>query len=296
MECPPVTDYNVKVVLKMPGAAGKVYYDFKVENVDMYVFSESDGKYVDGYKQLYNTASGTEFFFNLAPGKYRFVTWVNHEDPYKVSYSHEQCLSKGLTYREMMLYFESGSDKTVRNNMPDLLFGHITDAEVEIAQNEYFVVEAIPYTNIINLTAEGLPETAGNYTLSVIDDNSHYTFDNNYMPEDITKERMFTYVRAFAADSHDKYAASMKLLRLTDPELYTDKMNPVIRITDLSTSNVVYEKDLIHIIKTSYSNNSQVLDFDKESVFNIALQFDMNMEATISVNGWNIINQPEELE
>jgi len=296
MECPPILDYNVKVVVRMPGGNVKSYYDFKVQSIDMYVFHESDGAYVDGYKRTYNAAAETEFFFDLPPGNYRFVAWANPGFPYKVNYTREECIQQGITYKQMINYFESGTDKTVRDDMPDLLFGHLTHAEVEITKNEFFVVQAIPYTNIINLTAEGLPANTNGYTLSVIDDNSHYTFDNNYIPAGLIPERTLKYERILKTNSPYKQTASIKVLRLTDPDFYPDKINPVISLTDNATSAIIYEKDLIQIIKTSYLNNSQILDFDKETVFDITLQFDVNLDVTISVNGWNMSDQPEELE
>lgn len=296
-DCPVIEpEYNVRVVVELPGTETKGYYDFEVECIDLYVFNEGDGKYVAGYKQLYKADAETEFFFDLPAGDYRFIAWTNHCSSYELSHSREQCLAQGITYRDMILSLALSGDRTVLQDMPDLHFGHLTDARVENERNHEFTVRTIPYTNIINLTTEGLPEKPAGYTLCITDDNSHYTFDNNYVSYDDASQRTLQYQRTFSTNGQDKMKASMKVLRLTDPDIYPDKTNPVLRITDNSVPNPVYEKDLIELIKKTYSQASQALDFDRETVFDIVIKFDANMEATVSVNGWNVSEQPGELE
>lgn len=293
---------NVKVIVRMNdyNTITRASYPFVTETVDLYVFEETQGRYTGGYQQTCQPGKDPEFLLQLEPGDYRFVIWTNHCEQYRPCHTREEYLANNTTYREMTLSFTVPQDGNVTEDIPDLVFGQREAQTITGYRTHIVEVNTIPYTNIINLTAKNLPAHADGYTMTITDDNCHYTFDNNYAPADPTVDRTFKYTRFLASDGNGSLKATTKVLRITDPDVYNEKTNPTLTLSrgsnNRSAGNTLYQADLVEIIKQAYAKGETELDFDKETQFDITLDFNTNMEAVVSVNGWNITQQIGDLE
>ncbi|MCD7970008.1 MAG: FimB/Mfa2 family fimbrial subunit [Alistipes sp.] len=250
----------------------------QIDNVWIYIFDGEErfmGTWIGG---AYTHGELYEAYLDLEPGNYHFVAWTNQGEVYNTIDATKASANDyivGLTYPE---------DHRITEDIPDLHHGMISDAEVVPDIENEFTIVIKPNTYRLNFTVQGLDETPDDYAFSVTDNNSHYYFDNSIIEDQ--EEIQYFRSTAFAGA---ELKASMKVLRLMETR------TPWFQFADLTEDNVMYEDNLVKMIKTAYETSGQTVDFDSTFEFDITLIFNANLGVTIDVNSWSYTQNPTEL-
>lgn len=266
-----------------------VTYPQSIENSTLYVFDDN-GKYVTSVNNgRYIPGRKYEFLLDIDVEKnYQLALWTNLGKDYFPNYSIEQCEKEKYNKELLELRFRYPENKEVSHDIDDLHFAFTNNAYVQRGVENIFKIPLIPYTNKINITVKGLPETSLNYLFAIEDDNSHYTFTHNFVNHS-PENRMFTYKRT-AKFEKGEVSATLKTLRLAN------ERSPRILFASLDDNDAVLERlfseDLITMIKESHPKQIDYNTFfDETHVFDIVLQFNSNLEVGVTINGWTVNHQ-----
>jgi Protein of unknown function (DUF1812). len=277
--------------------------EHQIDSVHVYVFDEND-KFVTAWNGgCYDYLSGEEYevFVNLDEGIYQFIAWTNPCDSYRFSHAFSDCQPQVTTLQQLELYLSSTTDKCYRSEIPDLHHGIYRRAAIVPNQNNLYIIYLIPDTYRINVTVKGLDVTTDSYEFNIRDNNSHYSFENAVVSgkDDIQHIRNSRF-------NGNQIDASMRILPLTnyhrlpsswiqDQTRLANDRSPQFSFTNTTADEVHYSEDLVKMIRTAYENGGQAVDFTKTYEFDIVLTFDVNMNVTITVNGWSYHYNPTEL-
>ncbi len=284
-DCP---DGYIRVQLKLDvdvDVAGSRAAEFyQIDATRLFVFDSQDRfvTAVDGGPYV----AGEDYFLypEIGPGDYHFVVWTNMGDHYKTTHSLQQCHEENPVHSDIIFYYEIPEDGHVRTDIPDLHHGALPGATVEAYKDNHFSVELSPNVNRVNISVEGLSETADEYGFTISDNNSRYLFDNSFGPC-----TGLNYIRTTQFENNE-LGASIKVLRLEETR------TPVFTFDNKTTGTVLFTDDLIDMIQSAYAVAGKTVDFDKTHTFDIVLRFDINMDVTVTVNGWNYTYRPGILE
>lgn len=223
---------------------------------------------------------------SLTPGTYDFVAWVNHSNEYFELPHYEQFPSVRPTKDVSVLYLTIPATSTIDYTLPRLLHGSASDQSVQNGAGRVDI-PLVQNTNYIHFTVEGLDRTTSVYEFRVFDNNGAYSFDNEF-----AACTPFTYVStARFADGGTTLDADMTLLRLAEGR------TPEFILRDRDTGKTIYpsqsdqETNLVKLIQKAYESQGKSIDFDRQHVFDIKIKFSggVDMDVTITVNGWEII-------
>lgn len=258
---------------------------YQIDNVTLCIFDKNE-RFLD-YRQAgaYIPGEEYEFWLNLEPDEYQFVIWTNSGETYKISHSWEECYQKRPLLWQMELYLDcNATATTLSEEIPDLHHGIYWKATVVANQDNEFTMTLTPNTYKLNFTIEGLPVSEHAYTFAITDNNSHYSFENNIVPN--TDD--FTYIRS-TGFLNNELKASFKVLRLENDR------KTLFGLTDNTLQENLYSNDVVQLIRKAYEVNGQMIDFSQTFEFDIKLIFRADMSVIVSINGWNIIHKPGEL-
>jgi hypothetical protein len=250
--------------------------DYEIEQAHLYVF-DAGGRYITSAEndRPLDGGAGYEFWLTLPGDDYDFVVWTNQGGDYRVRQSVEELEADGFTMDNLEVFLDHGG-RLLTDTIPHLLHG-ITRGHtiIEDADNRVEVA-IVPKTYTVNLRAINLPRGDDDYSFSITDNNSHYTFGGDLIEE----KPQFTHIRTAPARGGE-FKASIRTLTLS-----ADR-HPRFTFTDETTGTVMHDADLIYTITRAYRAASRAVDFSSTYVYDILLSFDaMNMEFTVSVNGW----------
>ena len=256
-----------------------------IENVTIYVFDENN-RFVTAWEGgAYTHGNVYAVTLPLEKGKYKFVAWTNQGEIYKISHSIIQCQQTKPLLSELYLYVDYPQDKYIRDIIPDLHYGDLSDIVVGNARNNEHTIILKPNTYKLNFAVQGLPVDTDQYGFQVKDNNSHYGFDNSIL----SGKEEFNYIRTtgFAAGELKESLIELKL---------DHGRNTVFTFSNVTKNEVLYSGSLIGMINRAYTVGGQAVDFSKIYEFDITLSFDSNMNVSISINGWDYQVQSGELE
>jgi hypothetical protein len=268
-------------VTRTPGAPGATRADdpaYHINHLHVYVF-DADERYVAFIEGGEYTGQTYEFFLNLPAGDYHFVAWTNPGDVYKTNFDPAEPESVTRAMSDMHFYLDHGGE-TLTEHLPDLLHGIARDMSVEENRDNHIDVAMASNNYMINMKLKGLPPTADEFEFAITDNNSHYTFDNTLIAgqDDFTHSRASFYYKGEAT-------SSIKTLTLSedrDPQFTVTRKNATGAIPD----EVLFDQSLTQTIIDAYGGSNQSVDFAATHTYDIVLSFDVNMDLTVSVNGW----------
>ncbi len=261
--------------------------ELRVANI--YVFDRND-RFV-AQQEIASPAIGKVYTadFTLDAGNYSFAVWVNRVDPYSITPNTGEFPAIRPTKREAEMCLNLSADRCVRSILPTQLYGSLVFESIPGKGDQLLTVPLVENTNIINLTVRGLAPTAHVYTCTIADNNGNYYFDNTFAP---CEEFLYTATAHF--DDSDALKGSLTVLRLAESH------HPKLALRDLTAGEMVYPcrpgqtDDLIEMILNAYANGPRI-DFDRTHVYDIIISFDTNMAVSVTVNGWELTPDEQEL-
>lgn len=252
-------------------AAGLPY---QIENATVYIF-DADNKYIASCRGEAYTGEPYEFYLNLESGDYHFVVWTNQGDRYRTSKSLSDDLKNRTTLSELEFIYDHSTHDCQSELIPDLLYGS-TSRTIDANRDNHVDVLMRPDTYTIRIKVKGLPACADDFDFSISDNNSHYAFDNTI----IEGKEHFQHTRT-CRQAGGELNTSIRTLRLSHDR------SPLFAFSNATTGERLFENCLIKTICGAYEAAGQSVDFNKMFTYDIVLSYDVNMNLTVSVNGWN---------
>lgn len=260
--------------------------------VTLYAFNKNGVCEMAREFEITDLNSRTELDVNLEAGTYDFVAWINHDKEYFDLPVFEQYPQVKPQKDVATLYLDIPDNGIVDYELPRLLHGSASAQTLDAAGNAEVTIPLTQNTNYITFTAEGLDRTADTYEFEVSDYNGAYTFGNEF--DACTP---FRYIAsALFTGGQDKLEAEMTILKLA-PE-----RTPDFIFRNRTTGKTLYPSDpeqetnLVRLIEKAYRNEGKKIDFDRQHRFDIKLKFDANFNATVSVNGWDVVEDDSGLK
>ncbi|NDV57743.1 FimB/Mfa2 family fimbrial subunit [Bacteroides sp. 519] len=265
-------------------------YQQTINNSQLYVFDDNGNYVTSATKGKYTSGQEYKFSFNIDPERnYHLALWTNLGNEYIPNYTPEQCKTEKPNKIDMQLRFHYPPNKVVTEDIADLHFAFINNAYVKADVENVFKLPLILYTNIIDVKVKGLPQPEANYDLEINDNNARHTFTHQFANSD-PNQGMFTYKRKGKLKD-GVISGTFKTLRLADgrsPRLSLSTTN-----SD-GTTEVLFAGNLIEMIKKAYPAQTDYSNFfDQTHVFDITLDFDVDLGVTVTINGWQFKHQSQ---
>ncbi|MBD8347789.1 FimB/Mfa2 family fimbrial subunit [Dysgonomonas sp. HGC4] len=258
-----------------------------VKNILLYVF-DKEGYYWSSYHDDQADLTDVNYHMpvSLPADDYQLVAWCNTDQGDYDAGSFEKGKTK-LSEAMLSLRRSANNNDTITHTIDYLYFGDLKPIHVAETGNQKFTVPMVQDTYTINLKTEGLDKSAGQYTFVINDRNGSYYFDNSF-----ASDREYHYIQKGSADAAGQPSASIRTLRLKE------ESTTMLRIYDQTDKKLIFDQDLINLIRQAYSQNSTYapgsLNFYAVHTYDILLVFDMaKMTVTVSINGWEINKQEE---
>ncbi|WP_163210614.1 FimB/Mfa2 family fimbrial subunit [Bacteroides sp. 519] len=279
---------NVRLTLNLEAnvaSRSDLYGRHYIDSIHVYVF-DAGNRYIASCRGgAYIYGEPYEFYLNLPEGEYQFVVWTNPGDIYQTNYSIEECEVRKPLLQDLEYYLAYPENKITEKEIPDLLYGVYHAATIISGRNHHFTVLMIPDTYQINVKVKGLPVSEDVFGFSITENNSHYAFDNSI----IAGKSDFQYIRT-ATEASGELNTSIKVLRLQN------NRSPKFRFYNITQNETFFDRDLIQTITNVYQASGKEVDFNTTFTFDIVLTYDTEMGVMVSVNGWDYLPQPGELD
>jgi len=272
-------------------STGEINYS-QIDYVHLYVFDEND-YYVEEYFDKYIAGFNANYYidcFGIPPGKYRFIAWTgkygNHYTTSPASFIKGQ-----TTFDDALLMLER-FENVIPNSLPHIFHAKLPVTVVSNQSIQYFYMPLTQLSNTINIRTVGLPSDANAYRFNITDNNCTYTFDCSFA---VHSHPFFRYTTPCSKDEFGQLSATTNVLRLS-----ANRRTPQLHIYNETSETMLYpvgtqSGDLIGLILGAYPQN----DFDLIHTYDIVLYFSgdasTGFNVTVSVNGWQVHDQNEEL-
>ena len=277
----------------------RVYFTFPsytinsadVDRMHLYVFDHK-GYYLGEYRDDYIPHFNADYYMecsDLLPGRYRFITWGG-KDEKDYSTTPSSFVVGKTTFDEARLIFEH-PENVVSTPLHHLFHADLL-ATVTSAKVQRFDMPLKQLSNTINIHTVGLPFDTNAYTFNITDNCCIYTFDCSAIPY---VHPTVTYTAPCIKDGANQLHASLNILQLA-----ADRHTPQLEIYNQTANTVLYpvgaqSGDLIDLILSAYRFH----DFETTHTYDIVLTFtgdeSTGFAVAITVNGWQVHNQNEEL-
>jgi len=277
-ECPAPAS-GVRLIVKTAAEVNNAtdFDRYGIDSVTVYVFDRA-GRFVTlSGGGPYTIGREYALPVTLPGGSYQFVAFTNQGDFYQTNWSKEALYAAKPLIGDISMSVNLPGDRCVRNDIPNLHYGTLQDAEVVKDRDNVFTVVVTPDTYKVNFTVKGLPLNNDQYDFSVEDHNFSRRMNNARIP--LTGD--FYYVRTSDFIHRTDLTTSMIILDLAET-----KIMPFTLTNDM-TQRVMYSDNLIGMIRKAYQNAGQALDFGTTFEFDIVLSFQANLGIGVSVNGWS---------
>jgi hypothetical protein len=259
-----------------------------VDRMHLYVFDDK-GRYVGEYRDNNISNFNADYYINcsdLLPAKYRFIAWGGKDERY-YSTAPASFVKGQTTFNEALLMLEHPAN--VVSKPPHHIFHSDLPATVVAAQGiQRFDMPLAQLSNTINIHTVGLPADTDSYTFNIADNNCTYKFDSSFAPH---SHGTFTYTAPCTKDDASQLHSTLNVLRLS-----ANRHTPQLQIYNQTTGKVLYPVgtqtgDLIKLIMSAYPQNN----FDTTHIYDIVITFSTNFSVTITINGWQVRLQGDEL-
>ena len=288
-ECPPRSaSVKVRFAINTEDDETGLSHAGVIEKATLYIFDRNNRFVAMSSRNDIVVSREYELDIDLAPDIYNFVVWVGEKAPYYTLPAFADFPAVKPGKEESTMNLDIPANRIVDFTLPRLLFSKVDNKEIT-GDDQIIDFDLIQNTNTLIFTVNGLERTDNTYSFSIADDNGSYDFDNNYAS---CKAFQYTTGALFPADS-DVLDGTMTVLRLGS------NRNPRFTLVNKTTGETLYpsyagqQTDLIQLILKAYEGKT--VNFDRRHTFHITLDFDTNMEATVTVDGWNVNDSGNEL-
>lgn len=259
-----------------------------MEKATLYVFDRNN-RFVE-LSSCDDVVVGREYELdvNLTPDIYNFVVWIGEETHcYTIpAFTNFPTVKPGKD--DATLNLDIPASRNVDFSLPRLRFSKL-DNKAITGSDQMIDFDLIQNTNTLIFTVSGLDRTDNTYSFNIADTNGSYDFDNDYASCDAFR---YTAEALFSAGS-DVLCGTMTVLRLENSR------SPQFTLVNKMTGQALYpsyegqQTDLIQLILKAYEGRT--INFDRRHTFRITLDFDTNMRANVTVDGWNVNESGNEL-
>jgi hypothetical protein len=279
-DCPPDST-AIKIYFKVETTT---YRSLKsaaeVDHMSLFVF-DSEQRLVTVLKDDQCRLSDNYYMtLSLDRGDYTFVAWAN----LRGCYGHTSC-ETGTPFSELEVYLHRDAGNDVNDAPHPLFYGSLSSQKVTAEEDQVFVLPIDKNNNIVNVTTEGLPPSGDSYRLIITDSNGSYKFDNSFASD--TEE--INYISGCLKDNDSQLSGSLTIMRLSPK-----RKLPILKLENTDTKEIIYQANLIELINKLQEKDATI-DISKSNVYNIVLRFDADMNVSVSINGWNVINDETEI-
>lgn len=265
----------------------------EVQQVTVYIF-DSNGKYVDTFSQKGSMLTNDYVMHIPMPeGKYSIVAYGGNFTTYsagelnKETSTIEPTLRKGVTsindFRAELKNKSGEGNFLYPVSMPDDLYAGLAKVAISAPSNQNITeIDLIKDTKKIKVKIIGTDPVAKPLNIYITALNGRYQHDNNI---DLN-HGLFKYLPINSSVSPNLMEVDMKIMRLMLGG------SPMLIITDKTTQDVVFSKNIIDLILLTDKYKTQE-DFDREDefVFEITVgSYENNIIISVSINGWKINN------
>lgn len=280
--------------------SGTNQFGSAVNKIVLYIF-DKDNLYV-GNIVVQGSPLTNDYVQNVSlpeAGVYTFVAWCagsgsgDYEIVQKTAGGFDKNFIVGTTkLSDMRMRVVEAKHGTIDTEINDLFFG--SQHKVEVSAGSAYTpvkIDLIKNTNTINLSMSGFaPEqtartASANYEVTISTMGGVYNFDNTV---DKSSSSEYTYKQyRFQADG-ETLTHSLKTLRLLT---WREMM---LSITETKSGDVILAPtNTVAMIMQNPSYTTQD-DLDREDTYNIFIKKDVDV--TITVNGWEIIDTDIEIK
>lgn len=253
-------------------------YPADIDSLHLFVFNP-DGIFSAGYIQSgVRLSEDYSCEIPLPEGKHTVITWAGRGNAYQTIpatfIAGQTTLDEAVLSLRTGYNFRTGKQDSVLVCSQTLYFGSDT-----INAGTTHMVKLTKNTTRIKVTISGL-KPRGAYRLMITGDDNLYKFDNS-----LSSVRKINYIQLLDAGSEGKTEA------LTDMLNPGKGNHPVISILEKAGSTEIFSDDMIKLI----TENMADANFECMDYFEIDITFDTNMSVSVSVNGWNMSEQDDDL-
>lgn len=265
-------------------------FDSEVNRISVYVF-DSNGKYVDTFSEQGNKLTNDYVMhIPLPEGKYSVIVSGGDFTTYSAgeldsqTNTLNQTLRKGVTdindFRVDLNNISSTENYLYPASIPDDLYaGLVTDAVSTSGNSDVTDVELIKDTKKIKVKITGTDVIGDPLDIYIIAQNGRYKFDNSI---DLSLGTFkYTPINTLVQPNYTE--ADLKMMRLML------KQSPMLVIKNRTTSNVIYNENMIDQILQTKQYASQA-DLDREDEFIFEITVVNNVAVSVFINGWKINN------
>jgi hypothetical protein len=244
----------------------------EVERVDLFVFDAQGifrGMWTDE-----NPSFGPEYNIlipSLPSGEYLFTAWCGVKGNYR--FGPAQFVAGQTTQEEALLVLDHGGE--VPGGVSPLFHARRQESLHNVGEQTVYLPLKQAY-NTIQLTTEGLQESADSYRLTVHDSNSKYKFDYSFAGGN---DGEFRYTTRCGKGPDGQLEASLNILKLA-----ADR-SPVIEIRNETQGTVLYRQNLVSLL------NAAGFNYDTTHTCNIHLRF--GIDVSVSINGWQVVTDED---
>jgi len=209
---------------------------------------------------------------------------------------------------------------TISATIPHIFHSDLSATVVPYENIQSFYMPLVQHSNTINIHTVGLRANTNAYTFNITDNNCAYKFDRSFASH---SHAMFTYTAPCIKDNESQLHSSLNVLRLS-----ANRRVPQLQILNTTTGAPLYpvgkqSDDLIGLILSAYSQNN----FETTNVYNIVFIFtynddcdcdhncdhncdcncdcnccgggkgdgSTNFTVTVTINGWQVNGQEDEI-
>lgn len=249
-----------------------------LDYLTLYIF-DADGGFLEQHEftDIPLDGSYTVTLPSLDADTYRVVAWAGqneNRDLYQITPGTAQ--QNHLD--ELRLKLTRPSDDRVTRQPPLLYNGYETVArKPETARHTVWLYQM---TSRIAVTAAGV-ESPEHYAIRIDDNNGTYRFDRSFAPDE-----PFSYTPAEGLTLGDsELRQDFTVMRLAESR------TPQLVITNPQTGHVLFEANLIGEL---LGLNPEI-DFEYDHDFSIEIRFRDLTPVSITVNGWEVLDEEGEL-
>lgn len=272
----------------------------KVNGVSVYVFG-ADGKYVDTYKSG-NIKLTNDYLMTLSlkPGTYQLIVLGGDMNTYQVgemnnsqSDDFDLLLKKGVTDIKHFSFLinkehEVDSELNIASELSHLFYGYASGLDVEYGTYTDATIDLIRDTKRINVRITGyrfltdylhrVKQTPG-IEVEALSVNGRYKNDNSI--DEYAKKLRYVFSNNKQSDDTLNYTAiMMRLLIEKDPSQ--------LKVILPASQTELYNKNMVEQICKNPQYKTQT-DLDREETFNFDISILPDLNISIKINGWEII-------
>ncbi|MGL5636595.1 MAG: FimB/Mfa2 family fimbrial subunit [Bacteroidales bacterium] len=272
----------------------------KVNGVSVYVFG-ADGKFVDTYVSG-NTKLTNDYVMTLSlkPGTYRLIVLGGDMNTYQVgemsnsqSDNFDLLLRKGVTDINHFAFlinkeYQAGSELNISSELSHLFYGYASGLDVEYGTYTDATIDLIRDTKRINVRITGYrfltdhlfrDQQNPGIDVEALSLNGRYKNDNS-IDEYAKKLRYIFSNNKQSGDTLNYTAIMMRLLIENDPSQ--------LKVILPAVQNELYNKNMVEQICKNPQYKTQT-DLDREETFNFDISILPDLNISIKINGWEII-------